>query len=90
MDVGSLYDYIQRFKMFYQEDMLEEKDYRDIFPLVRYALKEMANPPNTLQLAVATCAVQMLEVRGQQFHAWIGGGGKSRIMAAIGLLVLLT
>ena len=48
----------------------------------------MKNPPNNLQLAVAFCAVQLLEKHHKQFHTWVGGGGKSRIMATIGLLAL--
>ena len=90
MDVDNLLHFITKFKVFYQETTLKEEDYRDSYPLVKYALKDTDKPPNTLQLAVASCAVQLLEVHSKQFHTWVGGGGKSRIMAAIGLLILLT
>ena len=60
-DASSLPSVIDRFKLFYSEDTLESKDFRDESIVVRCALKEMLNPPNTLQLAIASCAVQLLD-----------------------------
>ena len=48
MDIDSLIPFITKFKKFYQENTLEEVDYRDSYPLVKYAIKDMAKPPNTL------------------------------------------
>ena len=53
-------------------------------------MKEMSNPPNTLQFAIASCAVQMMQRYQRQFYTYRGGGGKSRIGASIGLLVIAT
>ena len=47
-DVDSLPDFVARFKVFYGEDTLKEEDFRDKYPMIRFALKDMKNPPNTL------------------------------------------
>ena len=57
---------------------------------MKLALKEMLNPPNLLQLSVASCAVQLIDKYPKLFLAWIGGQGKSRILATIALIVLAT
>lgn len=89
-DVASLQEFVLKFKDFYEEKDLEIKDFREEDKLVKLALKEMRNPPNELQLSIATCAVQLLSKYDKQFFAWEGGQGKSRIMASIGLLALAT
>ena len=83
-------EFMEKFKTFYKEDNLEITDLRDTETLVKLALKEMKHPPNTLQFAIASCAAQLMKVHKRQFYSWIGGGGKSRILATVALLVLVT
>ena len=79
-----------RFKDFYNESSIQEIDFRKQYAPIKFALKDMKNPPNTLQLAIASIAVQLLPIHQKQFHGWSGGAGKSRIMASIGMLALIT
>ena len=48
MDIDCLLDYVTRFKSYYPEANIKEVDFRDQYPLLRYAIKEMYAPPNTL------------------------------------------
>ena len=65
VNVDSLVEFIERFKVFYDEQSLVQEDPRESSRLVKCALKDMKRPPNELQLAVASCAVQLLATRSR-------------------------
>ena len=51
-------------------------------------LKEVASKPNEFQSAVTTYAAVMLSSKCKQIWELAGGIGKSRIIAALGLILL--
>lgn len=88
-DAHSVAHYIRVFNKKYQEDV-EAVDMRAESNLIAVPLKEFANRPNNLQMAVAQSSLELLGKYPQQIHVIRGGQGKSRVAASLAFLALHT
>jgi hypothetical protein len=88
-DVTSVQEYVRAFNQRYEEDV-DEQDIRHVNDLISNLLKECANGPNNMQMAIAQCSLGLARTYPKQIQVVKGGQGKSRIAATIAFLALQT